>query len=286
MKTFALIVTYNRLDSLKRVLNCVLNQTRKLDKIVVVNNDSTDGTQEWLEEQPGIQVIKQANLGGAGGFHTGVKECYEQGADWIWMMDDDVFPNDNCLEELFKYTNISNCLNITRYWSNGDYVPQYFYYDINYNVSRELEPNLEVDYQTMNTCCFEGLLISRDIVKKIGFPDSDFFIAGDDTIYGFLASSHTNVILVKNAIAIKLQSGLSPCPRPFYTYYKTRNHFLINNYKKLVTGRGFSLVSWFKYFKGVLFSAIKRFVIGQTEISRAILRGCFDGIKQKKGNTF
>lgn len=46
----AVVVTYNRLDLLKECINSIRQQTRKLDEIIVVNNSSTDGTLEWLNE--------------------------------------------------------------------------------------------------------------------------------------------------------------------------------------------------------------------------------------------
>lgn len=286
MKVLAFIVTYNRLSSLKRVIACVQNQTYKLDEIIVVNNNSTDGTTEWLSTVDGISVIHQENVGGAGGFHTGVKTCYERGADWIWMMDDDVFPQHDCLENLLKFKDDSKCLNMTRYWGDGSYVPQNFFFDINKNYSKSLSADLSKEYNVVNTCCFEGLLVSRSIVDKIGFPDERFFIAGDDTIYGYLASFHTNVILVRDAKAHRLQVNGNVPPRPFYTYYAIRNYFLVNEYKKKITGKGYSLRAWINYYMIVLKSSIKNACKGNFDMSKAILRGCLDGVRNKTGKTY
>ena len=285
MKVFAFIVTYNRLDSLKRVVECVKNQTYNIDEIYVINNNSTDGTADWLKSVQGIKIIHQDNIGGAGGFHTGVKTCYEQGADWIWMMDDDVYPQKDCLETLLKYTNISGCLNTTRYWADGGYVPQNFYFNINNNTGTNLAVDLSKEYISMNTCCFEGLLISREVVTKIGFPDKRFFIAGDDIIYGYLASLNTNVVLVRDAKAQKLQAAESIKPRPFYIYYSIRNQFLINEYKKALTGRSFTLFVWFCYYLKVFVLSIKYLIKGETKNYNALRRGCHDGLKKKHGKS-
>ena len=262
------------------------NQTYKLDEIIVVNNNSTDGTTEWLSTVDGISVIHQENVGGAGGFHTGVKTCYERGADWIWMMDDDVFPQHDCLENLLKFKDDSKCLNMTRYWGDGSYVPQNFFFDINKNYSKSLSADLSKEYNVVNTCCFEGLLVSRSIVDKIGFPDERFFIAGDDTIYGYLASFHTNVILVRDAKAHRLQVNGNVPPRPFYTYYAIRNYFLVNEYKKKITGKGYSLRAWINYYMIVLKSSIKNACKGNFDMAKAILRGCLDGVRNKTGKTY
>ncbi len=44
MKVAAVIVTFNRKEMLIRNLECILNQSRTLDKIYVIDNASTDGT--------------------------------------------------------------------------------------------------------------------------------------------------------------------------------------------------------------------------------------------------
>ena len=48
MKITAVIVTFNRKTDFLRCLQSVLNQTQKLDDVVIVNNASTDGTYEEL----------------------------------------------------------------------------------------------------------------------------------------------------------------------------------------------------------------------------------------------
>ena len=101
MNIYAVTVTFNRKELLKRTIDC-LRKNKPVSKIVVVNNGSTDGTGEWLAKQDDLIVITQENVGGSGGFYTGIEYAYKAGADWIWCMDDDVFPRENCLEELLK----------------------------------------------------------------------------------------------------------------------------------------------------------------------------------------
>ena len=72
MKITAVVVTYNRLEKLKKVIESVRSQTASLLQILVVNNGSTDGSREWLESQNDIYLINQGNLGGAGGFNTDI----------------------------------------------------------------------------------------------------------------------------------------------------------------------------------------------------------------------
>jgi GT2 family glycosyltransferase len=95
----------NRLSDLKRCIGALRNQTLKIDLILVVNNGSTDGTQEWLTTQSDITTITQVNTGSAGGQYTAFKYAYEGEADWIWTMDDDVVPQSDALESLLDAAN-------------------------------------------------------------------------------------------------------------------------------------------------------------------------------------
>ena len=107
MNVVAVVVTYNRRELLKRNLSC-LRANRPVQSIVVVNNGSTDGTTEWLKEQKDLIVIHQENVGGSGGFYRGIQHAFQLGADWIWCMDDDVFPRADCMEHLLQYADDSS----------------------------------------------------------------------------------------------------------------------------------------------------------------------------------
>lgn len=89
----AVVVTYNRIKLLKECIDSLRKQTIILDGIIVVNNNSNDGTKEWLALQNDISAIHQENLGGAGGFYNGIKSAYNKGYNWIWCMDDDCLPD-------------------------------------------------------------------------------------------------------------------------------------------------------------------------------------------------
>lgn len=230
---FAIVVTYNRINQLKTLIKQLNNQTFTIDKIVVVNNNSNDGTKEWLEEQEGIYIISQENLGGSGGFHTGVKYAFEQGADWLWLMDDDVLPKKDCLEMLLKYKNISKCLHPIHFDVDGTMLDEERWFDpascnIVSNFNASYKGAKEIWYR--NTGSFEGMLIASEIVQKIGFPDKRFFITHDDLIYAFLANKYTNVSVIRDAVMHKMLVVRSENSNYAYLYYSNRNYWLIEEY--------------------------------------------------------
>ena len=90
------VVTHNRLELLKRCLAAIQSQCYQNFEILVINNDSTDGTKEYLDHQ-GVGVKTQANGGAAVGWKAGIVEGLNRNFDLIWLMDDDGFPASDAL---------------------------------------------------------------------------------------------------------------------------------------------------------------------------------------------
>ena len=188
MKIIAVVVTYNRLELLKRNIAC-LRANRPLDAIVVVNNGSTDGTTAWLASEPGLHVVNQANVGGSGGFYTGIREACRLDADWIWCMDDDVFPRPDCLENLLRHVGRSDVgmLAPRRLMEGKVYTNDFQALDLTCPFASLYKGKLskmQVDAPT-EICgtAFEGPFIRREVVEKIGLPKKELFIFCDDTDY-------------------------------------------------------------------------------------------------------
>ena len=112
MKVNCVIVTYNRLALLKECLAAIEKQTYPIHKVIVIDNCSTDGTEEYLKAyavRPQFQIIRtEQNIGGAGGFSLGVKTSVSGGGDYTWMMDDDTIPSPKALEALMQTATQSN----------------------------------------------------------------------------------------------------------------------------------------------------------------------------------
>lgn len=188
MNIIAVVVTYNRMELLKRNIHC-LRQNKPISSIVIVNNGSTDGTTEWLSTQEGLTVINQSNVGGAGGFYTGIEYAYRLHADWIWCMDDDVFPRADCLEQLLQHANDERIgILAPRRLQEGNI----FTHDFQaYNLTNPFASmySRKLSKQTVTTpieivgTAFEGPFIRREVVEKIGLPNKDLFIFCDDTDY-------------------------------------------------------------------------------------------------------
>lgn len=196
MKIFAVVVTYNRLELLKKAIDGLMNQNITIDCILIINNGSTDGTDIWLNEQDGIKVVNQDNLGGSGGFWRGIKEAYTDGADYIWCMDDDVHPEPDCLGHLIKaMPREGGIVAPLRFYRGQEVV---FGETKHFNLDKPFKPlkddlsiadisNNEIGTIPVEAISFEGPMISRSVVDKIGWPEKDLFIFWDDTSYSYKA---------------------------------------------------------------------------------------------------
>lgn len=188
MNIIAVVVTYNRKELLKRNIRC-LQQNKPVSAIIVVNNGSTDGTAEWLAEQTGLTVINQPNVGGSGGFYTGMQYAYRAGADWIWCMDDDVFPRADCLEQLLQqaHRQDTGILAPRRLQEGKIFTHDFQEYNLTNPFTSMYGKRLSKQTVTVPTeikgTAFEGPLIRREVVAKIGLPNKELFIFCDDTDY-------------------------------------------------------------------------------------------------------
>ncbi|HAX50632.1 glycosyltransferase family 2 protein [Muricomes intestini] len=193
MDIITVVVTYNRKELLTECLNSLLSQTFEVKKIIIIDNASTDGTYELLNDSGYLQNSKidynqmETNLGGAGGFYEGIKLADKEQADWIWIMDDDSIPDSDCLKELtgqaYKMPN-------TSFFASCVYGPEGEPMNVPEVDMRPHQNGYPYWYEKLNegivkicTATFVSLLINNGAVKKCGLPCKKYFIWGDDSEY-------------------------------------------------------------------------------------------------------
>ncbi len=188
------VVTFNRADLLGRMLDGLAAQTHPPDAVYVVDNASTDHTRDVLERHHGrglpLQVTHSSdNLGGAGGFHLGLRLAHTDGFDRIWLMDDDVVPAPDCLAVLMARE--EECLMAVREDTSGRLVekaalrfdltnplaikPKTAMVETTYGTRSAMPERVELE-----NVAFEGFMVHRSVVDRVGFPDPTFFIFYDD----------------------------------------------------------------------------------------------------------
>jgi rhamnopyranosyl-N-acetylglucosaminyl-diphospho-decaprenol beta-1,3/1,4-galactofuranosyltransferase len=231
MKDVAVVlVTYNREKYLGVCLRALLKQDLPPTKIIIIDNASTDNTALICEEFRQIdQKIEyhqlSENTGGAGGFSYGMRLAFESGSTWLWLMDDDVEPLPDALQSCVPFMETFKCIQMSRLTPDGGRFlwNQVYSPELNLSFTRKFPEN--EDFCFTNTACFEGLLLHRDVVEKVGYPIAELFIRWDDLIYGFFVSQQFNIILVKNAL-IRRQLKFENYLNEFSIFYELRNRII------------------------------------------------------------
>lgn len=236
------VVTYNRADLLEGMLHGLGALHRPADLVLVVDNASTDHTAEVLRRctVPGLEVLRSPeNLGGAGGFHLGMRTAYERGFDRIWVMDDDVVPAPDCLEVLLAQD--EDCLFSVREDGDGALAEKAA---TRFDLRRPwvIKPKtemVETAYATraamperveVANVAFEGLMVRRAVIAAIGLPDPAFFIFYDDVDFalrarraGFRIWALRDAVLVRR-LPFDQQHDLAG----WKGYYMYRNLFVVH----------------------------------------------------------
>ncbi len=281
-RTIAVIVTYNRLTLLKENIQALLKQSVQLNKIIIINNASADGTKEYLEKEcnsPLFLLINlENNIGGAGGFAEGIKIATVEGADWIWVMDDDTIPYTDSLKKLLDETNEKTGFACSKVlWTDG----------MEHIMNRPKFCSKEDQDKTtrlVSSASFVSLLINAQAVKELGLPYKEFFIWGDDSEYtkrisgkGYECKYVSNSV-VQHKTAANYGPDISSAPynTAWKFYYNMRNTIFQNRSKY-----GNGIVFYIKelnHLRLALHNIGKRPIGERKDFYKAIIRGFIDGL--------
>lgn len=281
----AVVVTFNRKDLLRECLQGLLRQTRPPDQILLVDNLSTDSTPAMVRaEFPTVVVYELGrNLGGAGGFHHGMKRAHEEGFEWLWIMDDDVEPYPEALERLLAHSHLSDLLHLRRdgmerwegMWDPHDLRVQMF--------DREYSFENGKPYAVLRYATFEGAFIHRRIVDAIGLPDVRCFVSTDDALYGYYASFHTNVLYI-NERGFRRKLPLPKLNRMSAYLYLRNRHLVWEAFTRtgvVISGRHFRQMQW-----QLALYYLRELMRDPATRSWASLRAIWDGLQDGRRGVF
>lgn len=108
MTVVAVILTFNRGEQLEGLLARFPDLARGPDHILVVDNNSSDGTFERASAAarqlriPMSIVRARRNGGSAEGYFAALEWCCERGFDWAWFVEDDLVPATDSLQRLLE----------------------------------------------------------------------------------------------------------------------------------------------------------------------------------------
>ncbi len=241
----AFVVTFNRAEILMDTIHKILTQTLPPEKVLVIDNGSTDETKKKLDElYPQVEYFRMGyNAGPAGGDKVGLEMLAKEGYRWIfWGDDNDPPPTSDTCEKL-----------VTLAESYGDNCGQVGMVGSRFNkytglleriTTEELrnnQPFIEVDTIGGGQCkIVNGKSILKGIVTEeklfFGFEDLDFDLSQKEAGYKLLVHSglflgcreRWNRFEVDRPVARKKDEGVL-----WRDYYSIRNALFIMKKHKL-----------------------------------------------------
>ena len=234
----AVIVTFNRVDKLKKALAAIEGQDVLPQYVVVVNNASTDKTAEYLDEWKGarslferIVIHMEHNEGGSGGFFAGLQKALTLAAEWIYVSDDDAYPCENAFRTFQDYIDTHDNTDVSAVCGT---VVQYGKIAVAhrrritrrcFNIVEKAVPEAEYQQESFSCDCysFVGVFLHREKLRAAGLPIKEYFIQWDDTEHSIRMSREGSVICVPD---IRVDHDLEYSSHAGYQwkdYYGIRN---------------------------------------------------------------
>lgn len=250
----------------QRFLSQVIDRSlsfAQVTNVAVVNNASVHPIAATDKR---VTILNNTeNEGSAGGYHQGIKYAFEQlQCDFIWLLDDDNLPEQDALDGLLSqwdkiqgeddkkalfclrddrktHVNIARGANPMQYYLVPDNFLGFSLFRIFKNQWRKLRGKRAVsgEYRervTMPYVPYGGLLMHKQLVAAIGYPNADMYLYVDDSEYSFRITQHGGVIWMIPACRITdidKSQGINYQKRPFHsqlldewsfrTYYHIRN---------------------------------------------------------------
>lgn len=280
------VVTYNRLSLLKECLSALSEQTYDINKIIIVNNCSTDGTRGYLDQfinNPKYKILNlDQNIGGAGGFSIGLKSSVNDGADYTWIMDDDTIAKKDSLQNLIDVVN--NEENVGLVCSKVVWNDNSIHLMNKPGViekTKMLYTPKNNSYYKCSYCSFVSVIINSAAVKKVGLPIKEFFIWYDDVEYttrihrnGYNCFYYPSSVVVHKT-AINYSSSIENAPKEVAErfYYHARNRCYMKRQRKNKIIFFFSLLNQYR----VYLHRINKRKDDKAPFLDAVKRGCIDG---------
>ncbi len=173
-----------------------LNSLREMDypnfETIVVDNGSTDGSQERIKREfPEVSLIENhKNLGVGEGNNVGIRHALGKGAEYIFLLNNDAIVDPQVLQELINVAENDRMIGIAG--------PLIYFYD---DPTKIQSAGLHIDFrdavcrlrgykrrdtgdyskmEEVNSASGCGMLVKKSVIQKVGLLDPEYFAYGDD----------------------------------------------------------------------------------------------------------
>ncbi|MCH5265154.1 MAG: glycosyltransferase family 2 protein [Lachnospiraceae bacterium] len=240
MKPIGIVIcNYNKRDFVLDCIRSVKESRVQNFDIYMVDNASTDGSVEAVRQEFGDAVTilqNDENLGGSGGFNTGLRVVRDKGYEYFVCLDDDVQVDENAIQALYEYMEANPEVGMAGsrvyHMQMPDYIQQCgLLIDFEHCSAKTLYADqLEdgtlpevIECDTVATC---SVMIRGSVVRETdaGIMPEDNFIYWDDMEWGHRIRMAGYRIVTLAASKVLHQMGANvKKPNTFLDYYMWRN---------------------------------------------------------------
>jgi len=292
-KVTAIVLNWNNYSDTAECLSNLTEMSYPNFEILLLDNGSTDDSGERLaQEFPDVRTTYNAeNLGFPGGVNVGIREAIDDGAEYVWLVNNDIIIEDQAIldglvSRMENNEDIGVLTPVVREYPDTDSI----WFDQGYIDWDWFDrgPKKDVDLDTSNDLIFNDYLpfcsslIRSTLFNEIGYLREEYFLYGADidycvrvTDHGYEVATDTSKALYHRAFS---SSGESTSPIP--SYYEARNRFIFADmFRKKITPYKYytSYMIWISLLLGY------RILLLEFKSVKAIFEGVIDGISGKTG---
>ncbi len=197
-KISVVIPTLNRINTLQRALDSVINQTYKPAEIIVVDNGSSDGTLKFLREQyPKITILTENKIGVSSARNKGIKKSINQ---WIALLDSDDAWHPRKLEIQTSMLDSAlkeyNLIHTDEVWfRNNKHINQ---------MKKHKKQGGYIFERCLSLCCISpsSVMFKKNILDKVGLFDESLPVCEDYDMWLKICSSE-EVLFAQDKLTYK-----------------------------------------------------------------------------------
>ena len=236
-KVGIVICNYNKEQEVLECIQCILESDFTDYDLYVVDNGSTDQSVERMKERYAENIIlieNSENLGGSGGFNTGLRMVYEKGYPYLMCVDNDAMLDEKAIGNLYDFLETHPEAGMAGakvyHLEAPQYVQQFgqkidfrnFCTEVNYYNAIEDGSMPEYLYTDSVAAC--SLMVRRSVVDEIGLMPEENFLYWDDTEWCYRCNlAGYKVASVGNAKVLHAMGAKKEAVNTFPTYYAWRN---------------------------------------------------------------
>jgi GT2 family glycosyltransferase len=181
---YLIVVNYNGVKYLKTCLSSIEKQTYTNCETIVVDNASTDNSEEYIKQYfPKITFIQaRRNLGFAGGNNLAIKLALDQKADYVFLVNNDTELKNDLVEKLIKTGESDDSIGIvgpvvfdlknkTSLQEMGMAIDKFGY-------ALALKSSSDADCVFFVSGC--AMMIKSELISRMGFFDESYFMFAED----------------------------------------------------------------------------------------------------------